>query len=185
MRKTTAILLAVATGLVGAALLHIVIILSLPNFTRNDAFARVRAEGGPNLFHLLGDETDAAGLSNNDPYLKVAVCHYETALRAVRLLSPANSGFWSLAVFDSQSNEVFSMNDRTSVSGVLDVIIASPLQVARIRKATPAALAQAIVVEVADPKGYAVLRTMVPQPSFESGAVEFLTGADCLPVAVS
>ncbi len=38
-------LYAIAVGLVGAALLHIVIILSLPSFTGRDAYTRVQAFG--------------------------------------------------------------------------------------------------------------------------------------------
>ena len=41
-------LYAIAIGLVGAALLHIVIILSLPSFTGRDAYTRVQAFGETN-----------------------------------------------------------------------------------------------------------------------------------------
>lgn len=177
------LVLAVATGLVGAALLHIVIILSLPRFAENDAYRRVVNEGAANRFHLLSDTIDGAGLSSLDPFLKVAVCHFDTSRQPVRLQAANRSSFWSVAIYDTGSNEVFSMNDRTAVDGELDVLIASPLQVARIRKAPPQALSQAIIVEMPERAGYAVLRTMAPQPSFEEGAVGFLGEAACAPFA--
>ncbi|MCL6708262.1 hypothetical protein M8R20_14780 [Pseudomonas sp. R2.Fl] len=185
MGRLTAILTAVLTGLIGAAVLHIVIILALPHFTGKDAYTRVRSEGAANRFHLLDAAPDRLGLANTDPYLRTAVCHFETRDRAVRLTAPANAGFWSLAVYDRNSNEVFSMNDRTSVDGTLDVVVASPVQVARLRRQPPEALSDAIIIEIAVPAGYAVLRTLAPQASFESGAVAFLSAAGCLALPVN
>lgn len=174
-------LVAVLTGLIGAALLHIIIILSLPQFTGKDAYTRVTSKGPPNRFYSLGDRPDQTGLSNMDPYLKVAVCHFTTDMQPIRLMADGDVEFWSLAIYDSAANEVFSMTDRTSVTGPLDVLIASPAQIARVRKASSEALAQAIIVEMRRPAGYAVLRTMAPQPSFDEAASDFLNGAVCSP----
>ncbi|MBO3759405.1 DUF1254 domain-containing protein [Ciceribacter sp. L1K22] len=184
MNRLAQILMAIVTGLVGAAVLHIVIILALPHFTGKDAYTRVRAEGAANRFHLLDDSPDRIGLSNLDPFVKTAVCHFDTTERAARLVSPANAGFWSLAIYDRSSNEVFSMNDRTSLDGVLDVVVASPVQVARLRKAPPDGLASAIIVELPTQAGYAVLRTLAPQASLEAGAAAFLAEAGCVSLRI-
>ncbi len=181
---------AVITGLIGAALLHIIIILALPHYTGRDAFTRVKALGPSNRFVSLKDHSDLApteraegqGLSNTDPFLKVAACHFDLTLAPLRLLAPAGPSFWSLAVYDADSNEVFSMNDRTSVGGDLDAVVASPVQVAQIRKAPGAALTQSIIVEHPGTTGYVVLRTMVPAPSFEAQARDFLAEAICAPL---
>lgn len=178
---------AVLTGLIGAALLHIIIILSLPHFTGRDAFTRVKMLGPSHRFISLPDLSDkqaaAGGLSNVDPFLKVAVCHFDLTLAPIRLLAPAGPSFWSMAVYDQDSNEVFSMNDRTSVGGDLDALVASPVQVAQIRKAPGAALTQSIIVEHRGATGYIVLRTMVPAPSFATQAETFLDEAVCAPLS--
>ncbi|MBA3040252.1 MAG: DUF1254 domain-containing protein [Alphaproteobacteria bacterium] len=178
---------AVLTGLIGAALLHIIIILSLPHFTGRDAFTRVKMTGPSHRFITLPDlsdkQADAGGLANVDPFLKVAVCHFDLTLAPIRLLAPAGPGFWSMAVYDQDSNEVFSMNDRTSVGGDLDALVASPVQVAQIRKAPGAALTQSIIVEHRGTTGYIVLRTMVPAPSFATQAETFLDEAVCAPLS--
>ncbi len=181
---------AVLTGLIGAALLHIIIILSLPHFTGRDAFTRVKMLGPSHRFISLPDlsnaradtRADAGGLANVDPFLKVAVCHFDLTLAPIRLLAPAGPSFWSMAVYDQDSNEVFSMNDRTSVGGDLDALVASPVQVAQIRKAPGAALTQSIIVEHKGTTGYIVLRTMVPAPSFSAQASGFLDEAVCAPL---
>ena len=172
-------LFAVLIGLVGAALLHVVIILALPHFTGRDAYTRILALGESNRFARLGNTPDPEGLANNDPFLKVAVCGFDVEALPVRLSARGAVPFWSLAIFDSASNEVFSMNDRTSVGGVLDVVLASPIQMTALRKALPEALAQAILVEMPRADGYAVIRTLAPQTSFAPAADNFLAEASC------
>ena len=180
---------AALTGLIGAALLHIIIILALPNFTGKDAYTRITAAGPPHRFIVLPDRaetgagtSDQAALTNVDPFLKAAVCHFDIARAPLRLYAPAGPGFWSMAVFDAGSNEVFSMNDRTSVGGDLDAVVATPAQVAQIRKAPGAALTESILVEYRGTTGYVVLRTMVPTPSFSPQARAFLDEALCAPL---
>lgn len=205
---------AALTGLIGAALLHIIIILALPNFTGKDAYTRIKAAGPSHRFIVLPDSVDAradkstegptdgptggptdkstngraegsdpTALSNVDPFLKGAVCHFDIARAPLRLYAPAGPSFWSMAVYDASSNEVFSMNDRTSVGGDLDALVATPAQVAQIRKAPGAALTQSILVEYRGTTGYVVLRTMVPAPSFSPQARAFLDEALCAPLA--
>lgn len=173
------ILLAIVVGLVGAVLLHLIIILSLPHFTGLDAYTRILARGDLNRFHLLAAQPDKAGLSVVDPFMHVAVCSFDVETIPLRLQARGSVPFWSLAIFDSASNEIFSMNDRTSVGGGLDVVIASPIQLTALRKALPEQLAQSILVEMPRPDGYAVVRTLAPRRSFDQAAQAFLQEASC------
>ncbi|QLF69827.1 DUF1254 domain-containing protein [Peteryoungia desertarenae] len=179
------LLYAVATGIFGAIVLHIIIILALPHFTGKDAYTRVLAEGTAFEFHRLSNAPDTTGLLSRDPYMRVAVCHFDITSQPLRLVAVAGRTFWSVGIFDAASNEVFSMNDRTSVAGDLDVLLATPVQVAQLRRSPIAALTETIVVEHRGTRGYAVLRTMVPLPSFEPEAIQFLSAAECLPLPSS
>lgn len=172
---------AILTGLIGAAFLHVVIILALPQFTGKDAYTRVQAEGRANRFWTLGSDPHGPRLANIDPFLKVAVCHFDISESPIRLSAEGQARFWSLALFDKDSNEIFSMNDHTSVDGTLDVLAASAGQLALIRKALPEGLTHTIFVELAKPAGYAVLRVMAPQASYEEPAAQFLKEAGCQP----
>jgi uncharacterized membrane protein len=58
---------AILTGLFGAALLHIVIILSLPHFSDRDAYTRVSDEGDENHFYMLDDKDDGRGFPTPIP----------------------------------------------------------------------------------------------------------------------
>ncbi|MFN7103777.1 MAG: DUF1254 domain-containing protein [Pseudorhizobium sp.] len=175
------VLFAVATGLFGAALLHLVIILSLPYFSEKDAYTRVLAEGSRHDFHRLPDQRDRAGLVQDDPLMEASVCAYDISEGPVRIFAQGNVPFWSLAIFDAASNEVFSINDRTAAAGILDVVLATPVHLTVLRKALPEAIAESILVETQQADGYVVVRTMVPQPSFAPAADQFLADAVCAP----
>lgn len=172
-------LYAIAVGLVGAALLHIVIILSLPSFTGRDAYTRVLTFGEANRFFPLANAGDTLAPINDDPAMKSAVCTFSVENGPIRLFAEGDVPFWSLAVYDSASNEVFSMNDRTSVTGALDTLIATPIQLIAIRKAVPQELEQSILVEMRGEEGYAVLRTFVPTESRQEAGTGFLADAGC------
>lgn len=177
------IIFAIMTGLIGAALLHLVIVLALPDFSERDAYTRVLAEGEISRFYPLGEKPDAAGLAQDDPFVDVAVCAFDISERPARLTA-ANGGvpFWSLGIYDQSSNEMFSINDRTSAGGVLDLVIATPMQLTALRKALPQAVSQSILVESRHAEGYVVLRSLAPQKSYAEIASQFLTGATCAPL---
>ncbi|MBD8685593.1 MULTISPECIES: DUF1254 domain-containing protein [unclassified Rhizobium] len=173
------VIFAVFVGLVGAAVLHLIILLAIPHFSNRDAYTRAVAEGAPNMFHLLDEKSEKAGLGSGDPFMRVAICTFSVDQKPVRLAAFGAVPFWSVAVFDSASNEIFSMNDRTSAGGEMDILVANQVQLASIRKAMPEGLSKSILVAAGQGKGYAVLRTMVPQSSFVEEATRFLSEAKC------
>ncbi len=192
---------AIFTGLVGAALLHVVIILALPRFVKSDAFRRVEALGAPGQFHplagageggalrgLKGDVGAAPAegavperppLTSEDPFMAVSACVITLDGGPVRLFAEGDVPFWSVAIFDRDSNEIYSMSDRTSITGALDILVGRAADLPAIRKAVPADLAQSILVEMPASGGYAVLRALAPAPSFRASAADFLGSAEC------
>lgn len=175
------LLFAILVGLVGATLLHIVIVLALPQFTGRDAYTRVLDLLEMDSFFPLTAEPGTTGLRNNDPFLRTAVCSFSVADAPVRFIARGSVPFWSLSVFDAGSNEVFSMNDHTAVNGNLDLVVATPIQLVELRKSPPEALAQAIMIDMEGEDGYAVLRALVPLESFEEQVRDFLIEASCEP----
>jgi uncharacterized membrane protein len=173
------VLFSILTGLAGAAVLHIVIILALPSFTGLDAYTRLLYYAVENRFVVFNDQKDDIGFSNGDPYLRSAACLFSVEARPVHLMASGTVPFWSFAVYDSSSNEVFSMSDRSAGGGDLDAIIASPEQLAAIRKTDPDVIAETTLIEMPRPEGYIVLRALAPAPSFESAARNFLSEAEC------
>ena len=175
------ILFALLVGLAGAAVLHIVIVLALPSFTGLDAYTRLQSYEAPNRFVIFASDPDENGFSNGDPYLRASACVFDVGERPVHLMASGSVPFWSFAVYDSSSNEVFSMNDRSAAGGDLDAIIASPQQLAGIRKTNPDIISESVLIEMPRPEGYIVLRALAPAASFEAGAKAFLMEASCEP----
>lgn len=187
---------AILIGLLGAALLHVVIVLALPHFVKATAYHRIGALGAPGVFHRLPDaaspfppaskpgvvpavQSSPGPIVNQDPFLAVSACIIGMEKGPVRLLAAGDVPFWSVAVFDRQSNEVFSMSDRTSVSGGVDLLLARAADMPAVRKNLPEALGQSILVDMPREGGYAVLRAFVPHRSFVAGAEDFLSSAEC------
>ncbi len=175
------VLFAILVGLVGAALLHIVIILALPQFTGKDAYSRVLGLYEMDSFFPLTSEPGPTGLANEDPYLRVAVCGFSVGNGPARFVAKGAIPFWSLSIYDADSNEIFSMNDHTAVNGNLDLVMATPIQLVDLRKTPPESLAQSILVEMPDEEGYAVLRALAPMDSFEETVRNFLAESSCEP----
>ncbi|HBF29531.1 DUF1254 domain-containing protein [Rhizobium sp.] len=175
---------AVVVGLIGAVLLHIIIILALPHFTGKDAYTRVTFEGPPNRFYSLGSQVDKAGLAGTDPFLKLAACAFDISNGPVHITAAGAVSFWSIGIFDRNANEAYSMNDATAVEGKVDIIAATSAQLAQLRAQQSESLTQTIFVEMPTTEGYAVLRTMVPQDSLKPDAAAVLTGARCLPLSM-
>jgi uncharacterized membrane protein len=175
------IVFAVLVGLVGAALLHIVIVLALPRFTGKDAYSRVLGLYEMDSFFSLSAEPGPTGLANDDPYLRTAVCGFSVDGGPARFVAKGSVPFWSLSIYDANSNEIFSMNDHTAVNGNLDLVMATPIQLVDLRKTPPENLAQSILVEMPDEEGYAVLRALAPMDSFEETARDFLAESSCEP----
>ena len=170
---------ALATGLAGAAVLHILIILAVPHFTGRDAFTRIEGYEEAGRFFPLTDRPNSLGLSNGDPFLRLAVCAFSVEDRPVHLLAAGALPFWSYSVFDSSSNEIYSMNDRTALRGNLDTIIASPAQLTVLRKDNPDIVAQSVLVEMPAIEGYVVLRALATDAGTLARAEAFLGSASC------
>lgn len=170
---------AIVTGLIGAALLHLVIILALPRFSERDAFSRVLALGPAASFHRLAKGAEAGPLSPRDPFMQVAACAFSLKDGPVAAVAGGSPEFWSFAAFDKAGNEVFSINDRSTEGKGLDAVIATPSQAAQLRKADPGITEERILVEFRGTEGYLVLRSAVAHASMEQEALAFLDGARC------
>lgn len=185
------LLFSIVTGLIGAVVLHIVIIFSVPYFATGDAWSRLSAIAPNTAFQPIptvgadalttASTPDAPDTAPYEP-IRTVVCRFDLAAAPVRLTATGDVPFWSLAVFDRRSNELFSMNDNTAEGARLDVALARPLQMLSLREETPQTLSQSILVETASDTGYVVLRTVVPSASWVPAADAFIQSARCEPV---
>lgn len=173
---------ALIVGLMGAAILHGVIILALPAFSERNAYARIVAGGPKGVFRpVVHDPSGQGALAPEDPFVNQMACAYDLQAGPVMINASGDAEFWSFAVFDSTSSEVFSISDRSAEAGKLDAILALPAQAAQLRKSFPERMARMILIEVPDELGYAVLRTVTPHESMRQQSLDFLKSARCTP----
>ncbi|MBK8458443.1 MAG: DUF1254 domain-containing protein [Phyllobacteriaceae bacterium] len=170
---------ALASGLVGAALIHIVVLFLVPHYSERDAWSRMAERGG--LFEIV-DLSSAKprepALWSADPLLRAVGCRFDLSDGPVQLTAPAGVIFWSLSAFDRKGINVFSINDKTADASV-DIVLASPFQAIELRKDRPQELADSIVVEVPSPEGLVVLRAFQPDWTHGAAVETFFAEADC------
>jgi len=174
------LLYAVLVGLVGAGIVHIAIVFLIPFYSERDSWALVSEAGPPYLVHRL-DRAGPAGkaLANADPMFEVAACRFDLEDGSVHLFSPGHVPYWSLSVFDRRGQNVFSVSDRTATGGILDVVVAKPLQLIELRKAMPANYENAVFVETDISEGMVILRSFVPDPSWRQTVERHISAARC------
>jgi uncharacterized membrane protein len=180
------LLLTLLAGIVGAALLHIVIVFTVPYFAPGDAWTRVRALEEAGRFYSVERIATASGqalAAHENAFVRTRVCRFALMSGPIRVHAEGRVPFWSLSIFDPRSNEIFSINDRTVDGAMPDIALATPAQMSRLRESLPEALANSVMVETPSRQGFVLLRTVIPDESWETAADAFLDTASCAPIA--
>lgn len=173
-------LLFVLGGLLLAGVIHIAVIFFVPYFATHDAWSEVERFGPDGQFHVLalaGSGPDA--LPGLDPRALHAVCRFSLANGPIRIQARLPADFWSIAIFDRRSRNLYSLNDRSAEHAALDLAVLTPVQMAQLREDPPASLEQAVVIELPVETGFAVLRVLVADDSMLPSATRALEGATC------
>lgn len=173
------LLYAVFIGLIGALVLHITVILATPVFSGVDAYARVLDLGADGEFRMLPERSVDGSLADSGPFVREAVCAFSVDDGPINVTATGSVPFWSAAVYDSRSNEIFSMSDRTAVKGMLNIVAGSEAQITALKNATGNATGNAILVTMPKDDGYIVVRTIAPEASMAAEAQAFLDSASC------
>ena len=153
-------------------------------WTGKDAWTRVTALGAQYRFYSLAHEPNPTGLFNDNPNIRTAVCRFDISSMPVRVVASGDVAIWTVSVYDSSSNETYSMNDRSSIGADVNIALVTPAQMLQMRRSMPEALERAVLVELQRPEGYVALRAIAPMPSQEPAARAFLNGAVCAPFKI-
>lgn len=173
-------LLFVLGGLLLAGIIHIAVVLLLPDFANRDAWTSMGRFGPDGAFHLLPmSEPGTEPLPYLDPRMAYAGCRFSLDDGPIRVRAAMPDEFWSLAVFDRRGSNVYSLNDRTAERTDIDLVIATPLQLTQLRENPIDALAQSIVIEVPATRGFILIRAFVSDPSATANVTRALAAAQC------
>lgn len=169
-------------GLVGALIVHLIIILAVPAFSDRDALTRLSSYTEPYRFSLIEEIPEASDMTQRlDPLFRTGVCHFDITEGPVYLNAGGPVEFWSVSIYDENGLSVFSFNDRNAAQGSLDIIVTTPADAAELRKSLPAQYEQSFIVEAGFDAGLAVLRVFQPDESWQGIVARFLRNASCEP----
>lgn len=161
--------------------IHIIAVLLVPSFASNDGWTRLRSFTETGRFKAIPDNQQPVVLSGLDPLFVHSACAISLAEAPAALSLTAQDSFWSLALYDSKSIAIFSLNDRTAQGGTLDMLVVNPVQNALLKENPPPDIADIIVVEAADNNLVAVFRLYAPTQELRQKAITAVNTAICEP----
>jgi uncharacterized membrane protein len=171
---------AILLGLVGAGIVHIVILLMIPAFSERDAWSRLAENGEPYSFvQTVRDDDTVLTIKSNDPLFESAACRFDLTNGPVRILGTGTVPFWSVSVYDRRGQNLYSFNDRIASGGVLDLLIVNPAQILELRKDPPPEIVTAVIAETEITEGVVVLRSFVPDNSWGRRVRDYMNRAKC------
>lgn len=174
------LLYALAVGLFGAGIVHIVILMLLPEFSERDAWSRLA--GQADLYRMTridGSAADDPFQSPADPLFYTAACRFDLDDGFARIEAPGTVPFWSVSVYDRNGQNIYSLNDRTSADGGLAVVIATPAQMIDIREDLPEDMAASVFVQADMAEGIALVRVFVPDETWAPKLAAYVDGIAC------
>lgn len=177
MKRT---LLYILGGLLLGGIIHIVVILLLPDFANRDAWTSIGRFGEDGDFHLLpAPEPGTEPLPLLDPRMEYAACRFTLEGGPIRIQAAMPDDFWSLAVFNRRGNNVYSLNDRTAERTDIDLVLATSVQMVQMRENPIPELDRSIVIEVPVTRGFVLIRAFVADPTLVPRAEAALRAANC------
>ena len=168
----------VLLGLIGAGIVHIVVLLLVPHFSSKDAWAQL-ASATPAYAMIPLDPGGAGPTASNDPLMRSIGCRFDLGDGPVQVSSPDKVPFWSVSVYDRRGHDLYSLSDRAATNGLLNVLVLTPAQMVDVRKELPVAVEGSVFVETPIREGIVVVRAFVPDASWEPAVARFLKDASC------
>jgi uncharacterized membrane protein len=144
-------------GLIVAALAHVGTILAMPNVIMSIAIKRIgETAGGMNtLFHAPKVSPQNQRIVRPSPDLAYSSCALDLSGGPVRIVMGKGSYYASVAIYDANTDNAFSLNDRRMGPDGARLLIAHKGQ-----KATPAH--NETLVTLSGTRGLALIRRLAP-----------------------
>lgn len=175
-----------ACTLVLAAITHIAIILLIPLYGTQDAFAILSKNTDPFSFKPITSKNGRLPLSDFDPFFSYGVCRFDLSEQGLAISGPKIDTFWSATIVNEAGTVVYSLNSRTAIDQKLDLIVLNSTQILRLRELQPPEVESSIIVETEINGGFVLLRVLSPDDNWDSSARRFFNAISCdpyLPVA--
>ncbi|WEX07742.1 DUF1254 domain-containing protein [Chelativorans sp. AA-79] len=175
---------AVLLGLVGAAIVHLVVLFMLPAYSERDIWSRLSAVAAP--YAVVQLDSDALGepAATQNPFLVATACRFDLGDGPVHVRSSGAVPFWSLSIYDDNGLNVFSVSDRAGSGSALDFVALNSAQMQQVRSGVPDELGRSVFVETSAEKGIVLVRVFLPDDTWRGVVDAFLGDLSCRPVAL-
>ena len=171
---------ALAVGLLGAGIVHIVVLLLVPVYSERDAWSALSQHA--NFYRTV--RLDPAGapplIGSLDPLIDAVACRFDLRDGVVQVHSEGTVPYWSISVHERAGLNIYSLNENSSPQGRFDFVIATPAQMIALRNAMPPELDDSIFIEADTAEGIVVVRTFVPDETWEPSIAQWLRNVECI-----
>ena len=170
----TRLFMTLLAALFGAVLMHGLVILMLPTIgALNMVTITELAGGGRDVVALDDPKSDLPSLAFSDPSFRHFSCFYNLEDGPYRITANGNAEFWTVALFDSDNINRFSLSSDGNENVRLDFLVATQSQKNFIEENTLSFSNDTIFAVVPDTKGAFILRIFRPEESYD-GLIEDL-----------
>lgn len=162
-----------------AGLGHILSLLAVPRLARADAFAWL-AQEAPLHSVAVVEPHRLRSSTHIDPNFALGVCRYDLTAGPLRLRIPLSEAFTSVSFAQGGKGIFASVSDRAATGGTLDIVLATPVQTARIASLDAEdEVVEELRIKATNARGIAILSVFVEQPSARERANAALAQARC------
>ena len=167
-------------GLVGGVIVHIVAILLVPRVASADVIAAFESLGPEGRFVTV-EQSPAGGVATPflDPDFVYALCRVNLTAGPARIAATLTAELWSVAVYNQQGTNLFSVNDQTAGRSAIDLLVLQDEDLAALQRQGAPILEQAILVDVPFTDALVVIRAFYRDPTLREVTRAMLAAADC------
>ncbi len=167
-------------GLVGGVIVHIVAILLVPRVAGADVIAAFESLGPPGRFVTI-EQSSVVGVATPflDPDFVYALCRVTLTDGPARISATLTAELWSVAVYDRDGTNLFSVNDQTAGRSAIDLLVLRDEDLAALQRQGAPILEQAILVDVPVTDALVVIRAFYRDPTLLGPTRAMLMAADC------
>ena len=168
-------------GLIGAGIVHIVILFLLPDMSPRDAWSRLAGQADTYQVSTYAADSAISGPAGvADPFFQAVACRFDLADGVTHVHREGRVPYWSASVYDRGGRNLYSLNDRSATDGQLDLVVLTPDQMVDMRKSPLEELENAIFVEAPIGEGIVVIRGFAPDGSWARTVSDYLNAIECV-----
>ena len=108
---------------------HAATLFALPHFVMAQATKKIVRDGAYNVVHHIARADEHSRVVvRPSPDLLYSICPFDLSKGALRVQADVPPGtYWSVSVFDADTNNIFVENDRQAKDGKVDFVVLAPI----------------------------------------------------------